>query len=291
MRTLCLICISLCAGLSSKAQETIGRIAGIDANQGTWEQRALALEFAAYQSEQNSERVNALLQKSITEMGAGQTEKAYRTAQRFQFFDISDSLQYETRYQLAFTAFLNKDFEGCESQLLQIEQFLPDMSLKTYPLYALTLNEQRKWDEAKMKLTRWVDEAFSEQGHVRDSLLNHIESMYKVKNYPKLKNKRHAETWSTILPGTGQLYAGYIFDAAFTALMVASGLGIIAYGVLVAKYYVSGVIVGYSFFQRFYAAGIKRSIYLAEKRNHKNLRKFNEPLIKFITALPEKVGQ
>jgi len=269
----------------------MGRTAGVDAIPRSWEQRALAFEFAAYQSEQNSERVTALLQKSATEMSAGQTEKAYHTAQRFQFFDISDSLQYEARYQLAFTAFLNKNFEGCESQLLQIEQFLPHMALKTYPLYALTLNEQRKWDEAKLKLTRWVDESFAEQSQVRDSLLNHIESMYLVKNYPKLKNKRHAETWSTILPGTGQLYSGYIFDAAFTALMVASGLGIIAYGVLVAKYYVSGIVVGYSFFQRFYAAGIKRSVFLAEKRNHKSLRKFNEPLLEFITALPETVGQ
>lgn len=281
----------LCAGLSSKAQVASDRTDDVAANYNAWEQRALALEFAAYQSEQNSDRITALLQKSVTEMSAGQTEKAYRTAQRFQFFDISDSLQYEARYQLAFSAFLNKDFEGCESQLLQIEQFLPHMALKTYPLYALTLNEQRKWDEAKVKLQRWVEESFAEPSQVRESLRNQIESLYDTKNYPKLKNERHAETWSTILPGTGQLYSGYIFDAAFTALMVASGLGIIAYGVLVAKYYVTGAIVGYGFFQRFYAAGIKRSIYLAEKRNHKNLRKFNEPLRQFITGLPEKVGQ
>lgn len=60
--------------------------------------------------------------------------------------------------------------------------------------------------------------------------------------------------------------------------MVLSGIGIAAYGVLVAKYYVTGILLGYGVFQQFYLGGQKRSEFLANERNYKKERAYNDLL-------------
>lgn len=168
-----------------------------------------------------------------------------------------------------------------------VDQFLPlEYQMRGAVLYALALNETREWDKAKIKLKEWVNYEF-DNSIERDSILGEIESIYNPKHYPKYKNPKRANTMSTFVPGLGQLYSGYVFDAAFTVFMMATGLGVAAIGIFVVKYYVTGVVLGYGIYQRFYMAGIKRSEYLANKRTYILERRFNDPLITYLTELSQ----
>ena len=251
---------------------------------GLTEDAIIAYEFAAYTANNNSARTIALIKKADCLINAGKTEAGEKNLARLNYYSLTDSLQYQARYKAALYTYLNKNFEESASQLEMIAQFLPDsLSMKSKPLYALTLNELRKWSEAEAQLRQW-----NAYYHLNDSaefstVNSAITAAYSPKNYPKFKDPAKAQIWAQIIPGSGQLYSGYVFDAAFTSAMVLSGIGIAAYGVLVAKYYVTGIILGYGVFQRFYIAGQNRSEYLAKKKNYKTKRFYNDNLKDLIT--------
>lgn len=246
-------------------------------------------ERAAYLATDNTVRTSALLEKAKCLLSLKEPASAYSTTERIYFIDLTDSLHYTARYNSAFYAYLSKDFEEANSQLLFIEQFMPDsMVMQSSILHALTLNELRRWDEAKVKLVNWTHYTHADDSLAVDSLLTEIDLLYNPKKYPKYKDPQKAEVMSSIAPGLGQLYTGHVWDAAFNAGMVLLGLGIGAYGIFVVQYYVSGVILGYSFFQRFYIAGQKRADFLARKYNYEKLRKHNDLLLNPLLALDQR---
>jgi hypothetical protein len=258
---LSLICILPFAGLSASPTELVFfRSADSLRAAGSIEDAIIAYEYEAYTATNNITRTIALVQKADCLLEKGRIEQSESTLSRLNYFGLSDSLQYEARYKSALYSYLNKNFEESIAQFKMIQQFLPiEYSINSKPLYALALNETREWTEAKEQLHTWGKYHFSEDTAVMNDL-------------------DKAQVWAQLLPGTGQLYSGYFFDAAFTSIMVLSGIGIAAYGVLVAKYYVTGILLGYGVFQQFYIGGQKRSEYLANKRNYQRKRAYNDQL-------------
>jgi hypothetical protein len=159
--------------------------------------------------------------------------------------------------------------------------------MPSYILYALLLNENREWEKAKEKLEKWTNYTYSNNPILKDSLLTAIHNLYNSKNYPKYKSPEKAHLYSSFVPGLGQAYSGYFADAAFSAIMQLSGIGVAVYGVFVAKYYITGLVLGYGIFQRFYIAGTKRAEFLANKHNYKSARKYNDCIKDFLINLPE----
>jgi hypothetical protein len=278
-----LICILPFAGLSTDYSVELKTADSLQAI-GLLEDAIIAYEFAAYSADNNSVRTIALIKKADCLIIAGKNEAAEKCLTRLNYYDISDSLQYLARYKTALYNYLNTNFEESAAQLEMVAQFLPDsLSMRSKPLFALALNELRKWGEAKAQLQLWNIYYHSEDSAAFEAIDQAIAAAYSPKNYPKFKDPAKAQIWAQIIPGSGQLYSGYIFDAAFTSAMVLSGLGIAAYGVLVAKYYVTGIMLGYGIFQRFYIAGQNRSEYLARKKNYKTKIHYNDELKDWIT--------
>ena len=246
---------------------------------GQFDEARLAYEWVIYNASNNQTRTIALMNKSLCYVAQGEFADAQSTTARIQFFGLNDSLHYESRHRSALNAYYNADYTEASSQLLSVDQFLPkELSIHSKPLRALVLNELRQWEKAESELIEWARWQYSNDSVKRDSIITSLQSIYRHKNHPQYRDPRRADLWATILPGTGQLYSGYLFDAAFTALMVASGFGIAAIGVIVVQYYVTGVVLGYAIYQRFYTAGIKRSVFLANKRNYQKSRKYNDCL-------------
>lgn len=248
----------------------------------------LEYERIIYVTTDNSERTIALLKKSECYILLQDLKSAEKNIQRIIYTGLSDSLQYIARYNSAFYSYLNKNYNQSISELLMIENFLPDsLKISSYLLYSLVLNENREWDKAKEKLIEWTNYTYSTNSLKKDSVLKTINQLYNSKNYPKYKSPEKAHLYSSFVPGLGQAYSGYFADAAFSAIMQLTGIGIAAYGILVAKYYVTGAVLGYGIFQRFYLAGTKRAEFLANKHNHLSARKYNDTIKEFILKLTE----
>lgn len=243
-------------------------------------------ERIIYSTNDNEIRTQALIKKSECYILLQDFASAEKNLQRIFYSGLSDSLQYLAHYNTAFYAYLNKNFNLSISELVIIDTFLPDsIKINSYILYTLVLNENREWKKAKEKIQQWINYTYRDNLTVKDSLLTTTNELYDFKKYPKYKNPEKAHLYSSFLPGLGQLYSGYILDAAFSVFMQLSGIAIAAYGVFVAKYYFTGIILGYGIFQRFYLAGTKRAEYLANKHNYLSARKYNDALKNFILQL------
>lgn len=246
----------------------------------------LEYERVVFASSDNSLRTLALLKKSECYVMLNDIKSAEKNLQRVLYSGLSDSLHYIARFNAAFYAYLNKNYNQSLSELIMIDNFFPDsLKVSSYILYALVLNENREWDKAKEKLLQWANNNYSNNLQTRDSLINAINNLYNPKNYPKYKNPEKAHLYSSFIPGLGQAYTGYWADAFFSAVMQFIGIGVAAYGIFVAKYYITGIVVGYGIFQRFYIAGTKRAEFLANKYNYVKARKYNDCLKDFILKL------
>lgn len=280
-----MICIFHYAGLSNNS---LFQKADSLLKAGELNHALLEYERIIYATTDNAERTQALLKKSECYVLLQDLKSAEKNMQRVFYSDLSDSLLYKARYNSAFYSFLNKNFNQCISELVMIDNFLPDsIKISSFILYALALNEIREWDKAKEKLLQWANYKYYNNHQMRDSLINEINKLYTPKNYPKYKNPEKAHLYSSFVPGLGQAYSGYFADAAFSAIMQLTGIGVAAYGILVAKYYVTGFVLGYGIFQRFYIAGTKRAEFLANKYNHVSARKYNDCIKDFLMNLPE----
>jgi len=277
------ICIFHFAGYSGKPSPQF-QFADSLRDESHFEWAALEYERVCYQTFDNVTRTIALIKKANCLLSLDKPIAAQKTLLRISYFSLNDSLVYASRFLTGYASYLIKDFEQGKSQFFLIEQFLDTTyQAASAPLYALTLNELREWDKAKERLELWASQITNIKA--RDSLQRVICIAYSDKNYPKYRNPETASILSTIIPGSGQLYSGYVADALFTILMTSAGLGIAAVGIFVFKYYVTGVVIGIGIFQRFWSAGAKRSSYLANKRNYIRLRNYNSQLSTMILSL------
>lgn len=172
-----------------------------------------------------------------------------------------------------------------ESYLTQLFYFIPDSNL-TYPsflLFALTLNEQKKWPEAKDKLKSFI--SFANLNQLQKDSINYlIETWYNPHTFPKMKDPDKAVLMSSIIPGLGQAYAGYYWEGIVSAGLQVLSMAFTA-GAVYLKYYVTAVLIGYSTFFRFYQGGQNRAEFLTKKYNYEKMREFNDPLKKSILSL------
>ncbi|MEZ4722991.1 MAG: hypothetical protein R2813_14040 [Flavobacteriales bacterium] len=233
----------------------------------------------------NTERTKALISKADCYVRLRDLDEARKTMMRVNHFGLSDSLSERVRYQTALYSYLCQEFEQCNSQLLQLEQHSSERTNNEYLLlYALSLNETREWTMAREKLNTWLKNAPLDSIR-HDSIWDAADRFYKLSKQPRYVDPERAKFFSSIVPGTGQLYAGYLFESAFSATMVLVGVGAAAYGVLILKYYVTGLMTGFVISQQFYTSGIRRADFLAQKRNFKAARKYNDKLKNFILDL------
>ena len=251
---------------------------------GLFYRASIAYERVAFVSAEKAVRAKAILRKAQSLKQLTAYDEALFSLRRVRFNGLSDTLVYSVRYEKALLAYLTQDFAFAESQLVQLHYFVKDSSLthNSRVLYALVLNEQMKWDMAKEMLRTFiVAEPLPDSTKAR--LLTQLSSEYMEEDFPRLKSLDKAQKLSTVMPGTGQMYAGYFWDGAANSSLV---LGALAFtvGAVYLKYYITALTVGYGLFGRFYNGGITHLEYLVEKKNHELLRAFNDDRKNFILS-------
>lgn len=239
-------------------------------------------ERIAYQSIDQNEIALALIKKGDCCIANENFDDAEFTLSRIKFNDLPDSIFFNAHYKNAFACYLNGNYSAADGHLLQIQNLLEDSVyiIKSLLLHAMVLNELDKFADAKQKLLLYVNSIKVEN---KGQLLNEIELAYQEKNIPKYKDPEKANKLSTFLPGVGQLYAGYFWEGAASVAFQLVGLSFGVYSFFI-KNYITSVLIGLSFFQKFYLGGVKRAEFLVNKRNYIVKRKFNDRTKKMILS-------
>lgn len=273
-----LIFIFLCAGFSTKGQNPFKNKfeeAKILEDQGALKDAYIVYERIAFESDDLLIKNKALLGKALVLKKKGDYLKAQRSLERINYSVFNDSLHFISRYETALCAYLEGNFYDAISQFEQLYFYSQDSALiiKTLPLQILVYNELQNWDHAWELLV-----LYSEKKALIDSsqmLLNELITFYNKKNIPRLKNVNRAQLMSSFLPGSGQIYAGYVGEGLLNFTFIVATLGVAGYSFYL-KYYFTGYFAGLALFQKFYLGSSKRVEYLVEKRNYINTRNFNE---------------
>jgi len=245
-----------------------------------FKEAALLYERCVYLSDNPNDQARFLIEKAKCYWNVNEFEGALHSLRRIKPYAVSDSMLFETQLALVTTHHLLGDFISAQSELIQIKAFTPDTHLvhKADFLSGLNNVQLREWEKAKQDFMSW-SAYYSPTDSIRKLRENYISCLFDKDNLPKYKNPETARRWSTFLPGTGQLYAGYFWEGAASLSFQLLGLAVIGYGIY-STYYITGGVVGFGIFQRFYSGGVNRAEFLAEKKNYHNLEELEGKLKK-----------
>jgi TM2 domain-containing membrane protein YozV len=294
MNRFCLICKFLCvlflinkAGLAQVSFKGDSLMAA-----GQFEVAAVYYEKALFDQSQRIDSINTeayrlignelLLKKIQCQKYLKHFEDAWQTAQRIDLNAPNDSLQYRLRYEVALTGYLSRHYGEAHGQILQIRFYVRDSSLLSSLdiLEILTLNELERWAESKEIFRRYA---------VRNGMATDVEELYGfLKKKPKSPEK--AQFLSFIMPGVGQMYAGYPKAGIVSIGLQTLALGFGVYHVW-HRYYLIGFFTGAGMFQAFYFGGARRAELMAEETNRKRKTKNNQRLRTVLIESENKKGK
>ena len=255
----CLLCAGLCIAFIAKSQDA--KVADSLLQLGKYKEAALVYEYAYFNSNNQQDQVTFLLSKSFCEKKGNMYNEALNTLQRISLNNLSNQYRYIVWSQKALMNFLLNDYENARAELNNVKDNLElAYSDSILILEVLTLNQLGEWDLAKNTIMKYP----------QYSAL--IDSLYQFT--PRLKNEKLALVLSGIVPGSGQIYAGYpaegLLSIGFLAATLFGGYALFTNG-----FYFSSISSGGGLALRFYTGGARRAKYLAEKRNAIRTERFN----------------
>jgi len=277
---LCLICIFHLEGFSANNWQKADSLF----NAENFVLAGIEYERIAYNPSNNLELTRALIKKGDCLLAQNNFVEAEYSLSRIKFNDLPDSLLYLARYKNAFASYLNSNFQNAESQLIQLQNYIEDSTyiVKSFLLHGLVLNELDSFNLAKEKIKQYINYHYSSDEKIQK--LIELDVLYNLKAIPKYKSEKKAGKLSSFLPGAGQIYAGYFAEGAVSVLFQLAGLSFGVYSFFI-KNYITSVLIGYSFFQKFYLGGVQRAEFLVRKRNYLVKRKFNDKAKNYILSI------
>lgn len=205
-------------------------------------------------------------------------DRALNTLQSIYFSNSKDSLYRFVSYEQSLCHYLNGDPARA---LWKIDEFFhrsrDTASFHFFmPIRILSLNDTKKWDEAKQSFLQYI-EIQEFETEKEEALENVVNNLYEEKNRPRMKSIKKAENWSRFIPGTGQIYAGRAGEGTVNFLINASVLTFAGFQVY-NGFYITGYLAGLGFFNKTYHGGIKRAGVLASYKNQKLMNDFNRKI-------------
>ena len=255
-------------GLFASAEEAFRK--------GDYYGASIAYERAGYYAASNADKTASLLGKAECLKMLQRFDEAEQVLNRVNYEGMDDTLSYQSRYQTAFCAYLAGHFTNAESQLQQLYYYNRDSSITraALPLYALILNEERRWTDAHQKL-RVAIEGASLNASEKDSLFHLVDDLYQPEQFPVLKSVNKAQVLDAIIPGLGHTYAGYFWEGTASFGLNLAALAFLGYNIY-TRYYISSFTVGTTIMQMFYVGGMNRAEILVNKHNYESKTRYNE---------------
>lgn len=284
----CLIFIFHCVPFLTSANQPDSIFGKADSlyKQGMFLEAGIEYEYIYFFSTTSDIKTLAQLKRVDCFTQRNEFEKAQKYAERISIINKSDSVAFKVRYNRMLNAYLAGNFNEAKSHYVQIGFFHNNIQEPHAKIiYILTLNELNDWKNAKEELIALISELKLSDSQ-KDSLKQTVNEIYMKKNIPKLKSVDRARLFSTFLPGSGQVYAGYPVEGIFNLSIHLATLTFAATEIL-AGYYATGYFGGFGLFQKFYFGGIQRVEFLTEKKNYIKSQEFNLQCKDFILQFSE----
>lgn len=263
----CLICIFLCVIFSTKSQSIFDAAKQLEMS-GKFIEASVMYERVLFEPENSKQFYQAVFAK----IECLKRQQLYSDAVEFikknVYQIIGDSLKNNIYSQWALCNYLNNQLDEAISIVEQTKIY--------FPLYAdtkwlnfikiVSLNEQTKWNEAKLVYGEWL------KSNQMDSTLICI-----YDSIPKLKSERKASLLATFIPAGGLIYAGKYGEAITSIILQSAGL-YYAFVSYEAKYYLSAWLVGTGIAGSFYFGSGRRTETVIKDYNKKKAAAFNDKL-------------
>lgn len=268
---------------------------------GHFYEAAIAYEKAIFENN-DIQRINELLiQKSYCYKQNGNHRKAIQSLERVKTWNIGDIAYKKLKYELSLNSYLAKEYKQADAHIKQLYFHLKGKDLQTDTLSSrrnvpagskismidnhsggnklmlldgLINNELRNWDIAHERFKAYIEELKINE-ELKEKYLTVLDSLYQKSNLPVWKSPEKAFKWSTYIPGSGQIYAGYPGEGIANILFHLVSFGFAAEEIYF-KNYLTGYFGGFALLQKFYFGGRERARYLAERNNDKTKREFND---------------
>ena len=209
------------------------------------------------------------------------------------FFHLRRSIQaasslreIEDREFELITALLagGRDSEA-ELRLLRLRDFT-EMDSKRVSLYlCVTYVYHSRWKDAAAELDRaFPDEEIAEPWMRAE--LEHLKRLLTEAQSSRRKSPGTALLLSTVVPGTGQLYAGDPWDA-LNAFVLNAGIATLIYSAMKHEYYLEAALLFIYPFKRYYMGNRDNARRAAETSNRVTDQQFRERIVDKILSIQE----
>ncbi len=212
-------------------------------------------EVLFWQAQNDSVRFYALLNKANIDKTAEAYEKALDELYRASKYATTNNELSELNYQKMLNYFLSSQYSFSSEMTLDSlgvgNHYHEYLTMKLYSMI-----EMEKWDRCKSELLRLCNRNDS----VKANEITHLPISYKYKDPEKSRRM------SAILPGLGEIYAGYTFKGITSFIINGGFLAFMGYNIY-THYYITSVVSGFYPFTKFHSGGKRLSAILADKHN------------------------
>lgn len=239
--------------------------------------------FIFFNSE--SEKLSTAYYKiGLSYRNEGRWEESINALQQAIQFSPTESIRNEMEMALAVILIASKNYSASEFQLLKIEtsSSSPIMRKKAAFFRGIVYLYTFRWEEAKKAFHIY----FSNETSVVDNFSIKIDSMLSIAKDLEYKSPATAKLFSTLLPGTGQLYVGD-WRNGLNALMLNALTGYILFDSLIVGNYISATTLYLPIFQRYYTGNRYHTEKIAEAYNERLNKRFASDILHTILTASE----
>ncbi|MFC1475675.1 tetratricopeptide repeat protein [Candidatus Zixiibacteriota bacterium] len=172
-----------------------------------------------------------------------------------------DSLRDDLRIQMAVTLIAAQRYSSAEFALLRVHAFGKYAALKHKAGFFLGVAAlyTAKWDAAR----EYFADYFSDQPGLRSRI---VDSLLAPTKHPRQRSPATARRLSTLLPGSGQVYAGSLRHG-LNSLALNLGTAYLLGSSIADQRYYDAAFVHFSLFWRYYSGSRYHAARICQKRN------------------------
>ena len=277
-----LLFLFLCATITVNAQHGLSEAEALML-QGQYTEANLAYEYVAFKSSDQAVITNARLGRARALKKMHAYDRGLEVLDAINIMTADETVRPTLIYEMVLLSFLNENYQEVLSRgqmgiaLVSGSEYAKPVNL----LLALAALEEYNWEKVDSFGNRYLSDISNSV--LRDSLTKQFSSLLN-RELPKLKDPEKARKWSTIIPGSGQIYAGKVMDGLYNFGLHAVVLGISGWTFL-SGFYVTGWLSGATLLQKLHSGGQIRAVDLCEKENRLKIQTYSQPVKNFLISL------
>jgi len=195
---------------------------------------------------------------------------------------LAESTRDERKIDLAVALISSGDYNGAEFLLIKLEMFsqVQEIKLKAAFFRAISSLYSFKWKQAKEAFSFCFPYIQSES----QKKLKQVYSLIANAEHVKYRSPQLAKIFSTILPGSGQIYAGN-WANGINALLINIATGYLFINDILNRQYFNAIFNTLFIFERFYSGNRFNAEESAKKHNYQINKSFLDRILKIISSI------